>query len=363
MTRPPSPLRALVRPAALSFLAMVASGLVILFGAPHLLDTFGLVQMTGFVAMAMFALSQGFIWGYGGVMSFGQAAFLGLGGYAYAVAVLNLGDSTLPVLLAIVVPMLFAGLLGYFMFYGRISDAYIGVITLTVSVILFQLVNTTSGSQYRIGEAELGGFNGIPAIPALNLPGDAGNPLDPEGIWYAAMGSLILVYVVLRAILASRFGRVVVAIRENETRAQLIGYDPRLYKLLAFMISAGIAGLGGCLFANWGGFISPTVFGLTMSAQVIIFVLVGGLGTLLGPILGAVLIQWLTIEAGAQSLIDSNLGLGAILVTFVLLIPQGLVPVARNLFLRLGTALIGRRMRAKPLGPAPGAALAGEVRR
>ncbi|WP_375410614.1 branched-chain amino acid ABC transporter permease [uncultured Methylobacterium sp.] len=363
MTHAPLPLRSLVRPAALSFIAMVASGIAILLGAPHLLDTFGLVQMTGFVAMAMFALSQGFIWGYGGVMSFGQAAFLGLGGYAYAIAVMNMGDSTLPVLLAIGVPMLFAGLLGYFMFYGRISDAYIGVITLTVSVILFQLVNTTSGSQYRIGEAELGGFNGIPAIPVLNLPGDAGNQLDPEGIWYAAMASLILVYVVLRAILASRFGRVVVAIRENETRAQLIGYDPRLYKLLAFMISAGIAGLAGCLFTNWGGFISPTVFGLTMSAQVIIFVLVGGLGTLLGPILGAVLIQWLTIEAGAQSVIDSNLGLGAILVTFVLLIPQGLVPVARNLLLRLGAFLRGRQVKAKPIGPAPGAALAGEIRR
>jgi ABC-type branched-subunit amino acid transport system permease subunit len=277
--------------------------------------------------------------------------------------VINLGDSTLPVLLAMAVPMLFAALLGYFMFYGRISDAYIGVITLTVSVILFQLVNTTSGSQYRIGAAELGGFNGIPAIPALNLPGDAGNQLDHEGIWYAAMGSLVLVYVVLRAILASRFGRVVVAIRENETRAQLIGYDPRLYKLLAFTISAGIAGLAGCFFANWGGFISPTVFGLTMSAQVIIFVLVGGLGTLLGPILGAVLIQWLTIEAGAQSVIDSNLGLGVILVTFVLLIPQGLVPVTRNLLLRFGEALGGRRMRAKPVGPAPGAALAGEIQR
>jgi ABC-type branched-subunit amino acid transport system permease subunit len=359
----PSPYRALARPAALSFLAMVASGVAILVGAPHILDTFGLVQMTGFVAMAMFALSQGFIWGYGGVMSFGQAAFLGLGGYAYAIAVMNLGDSTLPVLLAMAVPMLFAALLGYFMFYGRISDAYIGVITLTVSVILFQLVNTTSGSQYRIGAAELGGFNGIPAIPALNLPGDAGNQLDPEGIWYAAMGSLVLVYVVLRAILASRFGRVVVAIRENETRAQLIGYDPRLYKLLAFTISAGIAGLAGCFFANWGGFISPTVFGLTMSAQVIIFVLVGGLGTLLGPILGAVLIQWLTIEAGAQSVIDSNLGLGVILVTFVLLIPQGLVPVTRNLLLRFAEALGGRRMRAKPVGPAPGAALAGEIQR
>ncbi|KQS69505.1 urea ABC transporter [Methylobacterium sp. Leaf361] len=323
------------RLSAAGFLATLALGLAILFGAPHALDTFGLVQCTGFAALAMFGLSQGFVWGFAGVMSFGQAAFLGLGGYAYAVAVLNMGDSTVPVLLSILVPMLFAGLLGYFMFYGRISDAYIGVITLTVSVILFQLVNATSGSQYRIGAAELGGFNGIPAIPALNAPGHPDEPLDIEGIWYAAMGALILVYALLRGILASRLGRVVVAIRENETRAQLIGYDPRLYKLIAFMIAAGVAGLAGCLYANWGGFISPTVFGLPMSAQVIIYVLVGGLGTLVGPMLGAVLIQALIIAAGSQSAVDSNLGLGVVLVGFVLLVPQGLIPVARGLGLRL----------------------------
>ena len=316
------------------FLAVVAGGLALLLGAPHLTDSFGLVQMTGFAALAMFALSQGFVWGYGGIMSFGQAAFLGLGGYAYAVSVINLGDSTLAVPIAIVVPMLFAAMLGYFMFFGRISDAYVGVITLTVSVILFQLFNTTSGSQYRIGQAELGGFNGIPGIPVINRIGLPDEQLDIEGLWTVAMGGLIGVYVLLRAILASRFGRVVVAIRENETRAQLIGYDPRFYKLLAFTISAGIAGLAGCLYANWGGFISPTVFGLSMSAQVIIFVLVGGLGTLIGPMLGAVLIQALIITAGGQSMLDPNLGLGIVLVGFVLLVPEGLVPVGRRLALR-----------------------------
>jgi ABC-type branched-subunit amino acid transport system permease subunit len=328
------------------FIAVVACGLAIMFGAPQILDTYGLVQLTVFAAMAVFGLSQGFVWGYAGIMSFGQAAFLGLGGYAYAVAVINMGDSTVPVLLAIAVPMVFAGLLGYFMFYGRISDAYIGVITLTVSVILFQLFNTTSGSEYHIGSAELGGFNGMPSIPPLNLPGST-DPLDQTGVWYAAMACVILVYVILRALLASRFGRVIVAIRENETRAQLIGYDPRLYKLFAFMISAGIAGLAGCLFANWGGFISPTVFGLTMSAQVIIFVLVGGLGTLLGPMLGAVIIQWLINTAGTQTVIDPNLGLGLILVVFVLLIPQGVVPVVRSLLARaVGLPSRGKARRA-----------------
>ena len=310
--------------------AVVAVALVVMFGLPQVLDLFGIVQMTVFAAMAMFALSQGFLWGYGGIMSFGQAAFLGIGGYAYAVAVINMGESTMPVIIAVVVPMLFAALLGYFMFYGRISDAYIGVITLTVSVILFELINSTSGSEYHIGSADLGGFNGIPGVPPLNFPGDASTPLDPTQVWYASMGSLIAVYILLKLILASRFGRVVVAIRENETRAMLLGYDPRLYKLLTFMIAAGIGGLAGCLFTNWGGFISPTVFGLTMSAQVIIYVLVGGLGTLIGPMFGAVGLQYLIILAGSQSLIDSNLGLGIVLVAFVLLVPQGVVPVIRD---------------------------------
>jgi branched-chain amino acid transport system permease protein len=260
---------------------------------------------------------------------------------------MNLGESTLPVIIAIAAPMIFAALLGYFMFYGRISDAYIGVITLTVSVILFELVNSTSGSAYHIGSAELGGFNGIPGVPPLNFPGDASSPLDPEQTWYAAMGTLIAVYVMLRAILESRFGRVVVAIRENETRAMLLGYDPRLYKLLSFMIAAGVAGLAGCLFTNWGGFISPTVFSLTMSAQVIIYVLVGGLGTLLGPILGAVAIQYLMIEAGSQNTVDPNLGLGVVLVAFVLLVPQGIVPMIRDKLLPLRKSAPRERPAAK----------------
>ncbi len=318
-----------------SFAAMVAAGLALLFGLPMVFDLFGLLQMTVFVAMAVLALSQGFIWGYGGVMSFGQTAFFGLGGYTYAVAVLNMGDSTVPVLLSILLPTLFAALLGYFMFYGRISDAYIGVITLTVTVIMFNVVNSTAGDFYTIGNAPLGGFNGMPSVPPLNVPGDPSAPLDPEQTWYAAMGALILVYVLLRAILASRFGRVVVAIRENETRAQLLGYDTRLYKLVVFAIGGGVAGLGGCLYTNWGSFISPTVFGLAASAQVLIYVLVGGLGTLLGPILGAFGIQYLISMIGTQETVNANLVLGAILVVFVLLVPQGVVPVVLALFRRV----------------------------
>ncbi|RYY09021.1 MAG: hypothetical protein EON55_19220, partial [Alphaproteobacteria bacterium] len=96
-----------------------------------------------------------------------------------------------------------------------------------------------------------------------------------------------------------------------------------------------LAGVAGCLFTNWGGFISPTAFSLTTSAQILIYVLVGGLGTLLGPILGAVAIQYLITLLGAQALVNANLVLGVILVVFVLLVPQGIVPVVRDVAVQL----------------------------
>lgn len=319
-----------INKATMGFIIVLLCGIATLFGVPEFVSLFGIVQMTVFVAMAIYALSQGFLWGYGGIMCFGQASFLGIGAYAYAVVAIDVGNTDLGLLIGVLTPAAFAALLGYFMFYGRISDAYIGVITLTVSIILFQLINTTSGAQYHIGQAELGGFNGIPSVPTLNMPGNSAISLSPTGIWYVSMALLIIVYVLLRFILFSRFGKVVIAIRENETRAMLIGYDARLYKLLTFTISAAIAGLAGCIYDNWSGFISPTIFGLSMSAEVIIFVLVGGLGTLIGPILGAVGLQYLMNLAGTQHMIDPNLGLGVVLIGFVLLVPKGVVPVIRD---------------------------------
>jgi ABC-type branched-subunit amino acid transport system permease subunit len=329
-----------------SFALVVVLGLLLLLGLPQVTGLYGVVQMTVFVAMAVFALSQGFIWGFGGIMSFGQSAFFGLGGYTYAIAVINMGDSTVPVLLAMAVPALFAALLGYFMFFGRISDAYVGVITLTVTIILFNVVNSTSNDFYTIGQAALGGFNGMPNVPPLNVPGNPDAAFGPIDTWYFAMGSLIVVYILLRGILASRFGRVVVAIRENETRVQLLGYDARVYKLLVFTIGGAVAGLGGCIFTNWGAFISPTVFGLASSAQVLIFVLVGGLGTLIGPVLGAVGIEYLITIIGTQQTFNSNLVLGVVLVAFVLLVPQGVIPVAWSGIFRM----LPRRIAASAQG-------------
>jgi urea transport system permease protein len=316
--------------------------LLCLFGAvaavvwlPKLVEVFDLMQYTLFAAMSILALSLGFIWGYGGILSFGQTAFFGLGGYTYAVAAINFGDSTGAIALAIVVPALFAAILGYFMFYGRISDVYVGVITLTVTLILFNVVNSTAGDQYRIGNAPLGGFNGMPSVPGINAPGNPSNLLDPQGLWFVTGGALILVYVLLRFILLSPFGRIAIAIRENETRAALLGYDPRLYKLIVFVLGGAIAGLSGCLYTNWGAFVSPTIFSLTLSGQAIIWIIIGGIGSLLGSVVGCVIIQMLVTRIGTQQTFNANLVLGAILVAFVLLLPKGIVPTIRSLVARL----------------------------
>ena len=143
-------------------------------------------------AFAIFATSLNLLVGYAGMVSFGHGLFFGLGAYTYAIAMFNIGESTLPLLLAIILPAAFAALLGYFMFYGRISDVYLCVITLTVTLILFNSVNSTAGPEFHIGAARLGGFNGIPGIPPLNWPFDKATTIDLEGMFYLATGSLLL---------------------------------------------------------------------------------------------------------------------------------------------------------------------------
>jgi ABC-type branched-subunit amino acid transport system permease subunit len=326
-------------------------GLAFLLLTPRFAELDAVLELTVYMIMAILALSLALVWGYGGILCFGQSAFFGLGAYTYAIAMFNIGESTLPVLLAIAAPAGFAALLGYFIFYGRISDVYLGVITLTVTLILFNSVNSTAGPEFHIGVAKLGGFNGIPGIPSLNIPGDRNAQIDLEGMFYLSTALLLATYFGLRLLLASRFGRIIVGIRENERRAELLGYDPRAYKLATFTIGAALAGLAGCLFANWGSFVSPTIFGLAQSAQIIIWVIVGGRGTLIGPIIGCVGIQWLSASLGANQpagsgswsslLSNAPLILGAILIAFVLLVPRGLLPTLGD----WGQSLLRPRIR------------------
>ncbi|NEU99193.1 branched-chain amino acid ABC transporter permease [Bradyrhizobium uaiense] len=311
--------------------AAVIAALSAIIVLPVIYDEYALLQLTIYAILSVLALSLAFIWGYGGILSFGHAVFFGLGAYTYAIGAMNFGETTIALLLSMVIPALFAAALGYFLFYGRISDVYLGAITLTVTLIFFDLASSTSGPQYRIGQVALGGFNGIPSIPQLNVPGFPDWTLSTTELFILSVAILALVYISLRLLISSDFGRVVIAIKENEVRAELLGYDARKYKLVTFVIGGAIAGLAGCLFANWGGFTSPAVFALGQSVQIIIWMVVGGVGTLAGPVIGCVLMQWLTSSLASFGTVNNNLVLGGILVIVVLLLPQGLVPTIARL--------------------------------
>jgi ABC-type branched-subunit amino acid transport system permease subunit len=279
---------------------------------------------------ALFALSLGLMWGYAGLLSFGHSAYFGLGAYTYAIAVINIGESTVPLLLAIAVPAVVAAIIGAMMFYGRISDVYMGVITLVVTLILFKFMSATAGDQYAIGDARLGGFNGMPGFPVLNIPGMPEISLFGLPMYYIAAVSLLGCYLISRWILARSFGRVLVGIRENEARCELLGYSVPAYKTAIFTISAGMAGLAGCLFANWAEIVTPSVFSLRSAAEVIIWTIVGGIGTLIGPILGAMALGMVKLLLGEQTVIDNSLLLGFLLVIVVLAIPRGVVPAVQG---------------------------------
>jgi ABC-type branched-subunit amino acid transport system permease subunit len=306
--------------------------ILLLAAIPLIAGPFKVLQLTQFLILGLLALSLDLIWGYAGIMSFGQRIFFGLGAYAYGVVAINtvdvLGHTNWAVLAGVLLPFVFAVFLGYFTFYGRVSDVYFAIITLAVTLIMLQLMGSTAGSQYKLGKALLGGYNGMTGIPGIRIvvPGFDAVELDITKLYYFVCFLLVAIYVSLRALLNSYFGRIVISIRENEERTSSFGYDTRFYKLAVFSISGALAGLSGVLFAAWGNFINPEVFGLVPSALVIIWVLVGGRGTLIGAIIGTVAVEYATATLGGIFLYQTSLVVGIALVAVVLLFPQGLAP-------------------------------------
>jgi ABC-type branched-subunit amino acid transport system permease subunit len=305
---------------------------------PTILSIFNVVQITVFLIFCLLAVSLDLAWGLAGLLSFGQTAFFGIGGYAYAIISMN-GATTLGSLAAAgVTAGIAAGALGYIAFYGRLSAMFLAVMTLTVTLILLQVMGSTADPSYHIGAAPLGGYNGMTNIPALALdpPFVAAKALGPTGFFWTVSGLLIGAVVLGRLLMIAPFGRVLAAVGENEQRVELLGYDVRWRKLAIFSLSGAVAGLAGALFASWGSFINPEVFSLAQSAQVVIWVLVGGRGSLYGAIVGALLVQAMTQYLGSIGTAYTTLALGSLLVGFVLLLRHGLLPaIARGVTARI----------------------------
>ncbi len=289
------------------------------------------------VVYGLLALSFAFAWGHAGIFSFGQAAFFGIGGYAYGVTGINVSGATGETFSALLVGALvaagLAALLGYFIFYGNVGDVYVAIITLAVTLVLLTFMSSTASPTYHIGSALLGGYNGMVGVPPMLVGGQIA--LGSRGFLLLCIVIAVVVALGVHALLRRPFGRVIAGVRENELRTQLLGYDVRQYKLLAFVLAGAIAGLAGGLYAAWGLFINPAVFGLQQAALVAIWVLVGGRDSLLGAFVGVAIVQGLSSALGGSGGTWTPIVLGLVLIAVVLLLPAGVVPTAQRLARRL----------------------------
>lgn len=304
-----------------------------------MLPDFRLQLLSGWLVYGILALSLAFVWGQAGIFSFGQPAFFGAGGYVYGIIAITYADTTGETLTALIGAMLagacFAALLGYFMFYGRVGDVYISIITFAVTLVLFTVVGATSAPIYKIGEAFIGGYNGLRPIPRIILPGASEQGLTIRYLYWFVVATAAILYLISLWITKRPLGRIFAAIRENELRAELLGYDVRWHKLQAFTIGGAIAGLAGGLFAVWAGVVTPAVFSLAQMALVVIWVLVGGRMSLLGAFAGTLIVQALSFNLGRAGGILSGqtpLVLGIVFVLFVLVLPGGVIPSAISLW-------------------------------
>ena len=265
------------------------------------------------------AMSLDLLMGYTGLVSFGHAAFYGLGAYSTAIlmerGILSLWAS---IAFALLVVGLYAFVVSYFATARR--GIYFALLTLIFAEVVYTFFRYTQ---------TFGGSDGIQGLPdAVLFPGV---PIDtPARKYYLVLAYLLLAWTVCRVVVASHFGRVLVAIRENEDRARFLGYNVQRYKMGACMISALLTGVGGAVYPMRSAFATPDLLVWTESGEFIISVMIGGLGTLVGPIIGGAFFTILRDKV--SSVVDWYfIVIGAVLIVIVLFMPKGLLGLRRLL--------------------------------
>jgi branched-chain amino acid transport system permease protein len=298
-------------------------GLILLALAvlPYTMDLFFQTFITEILIWVLFALSFDLIFGYTGLLSFGQALFFGVGGYTVAILVLKLGWSTgNGLLLSIIVPMIFAVFVGYFSV--KLTGIHFVIITL-----IFALIGSTIGETWS---AVTGGADGLvfPVSP-IQLGLFQIDLMDIKSNYYFVLVLVTLSYLLLRRIVQSPLGKVFIAIRENEDRARLIGYSVERYKLISFVIAGAFSGLAGGLYSLTLKYASANFLHWSVSGHAVVYTIVGGMGTLIGPVLGTGLIM--SLEHYLINILEgTELIIGILLVVMILLAPQGLIGILKR---------------------------------
>lgn len=296
---------------------LAVGGVVVLAVLPFVLSSSQISTWTTYLAFAILALAIDLVWGYTGLLTLGHAAFFGAG--AYLTAKLLTTVPALPdiVVVFVLAPALGAALtlaIGWFLFSANVSDSYFAISTLIVSVVFARVAGEFVGF--------LGGFNGIYGIPTIQIAG-----VEPNGptTYLLVLAVLVALFLLSRAIVTSAFGRQLRGIREDRERTDLFGYNTEVARLLVFVISGAMAGLAGGLYATVDGFVSPPLLGFVLSTEAVIWVAVGGRGTLVGAVLGAILIQYLNSSLSDALVNFWEMALALVFVAVVLGAPRGVV--------------------------------------
>jgi branched-chain amino acid transport system permease protein len=297
--------------------------LALLIVAPFALPEFWRRFLTEILIWGLLAMSSDILIGYTGMVSFGHSAFFGLGMYGAAAALLTTRPPSLWV--AFVYGLLAAAVVAAFVAYfsTRLRDIYFAITTLIFSQIFYVIIFTWT--------EVTGGENGLTfSRPALAIPGLFSIPFTTLTLYWFVLAVLTLSYLVLRRITHSPFGMVLQSIRENEARTRAIGYPVERYKIVAVMLSGLFAGLAGVLYAIQNRFAAPDFVFFLVSGETVIYNVMGGIGTLVGPVVGAAAFLLLR-EALSRFFTEFYLiPVGIIFIAMVIFMPQGLLGFARR---------------------------------
>ena len=292
---------------------------------PMTRSNYEILNMANFMITVILALSLALVWGYTGIFSYAQAAFYGIGGYTYAILCKNFTDPGYTMLFLIggmLAGFLVALFLGYFMFYGGVNDVFVALVTMCFTLVLETFLAQTAGPEWHIGQAQLGGFNGINAIPSLRI-GD----LKLKGTALYIMVLLIMtgIYLFMRIMEKKNLGYCLLSIRENRERSEMFGYNTAFIQMMIFAVSGAIAGLSGVLYTSWGGYIVPTAVGMTQATLPVVLVAAGGRKNPTAVIIFTLFYLILSQKLAASGSQYSLVILGLILLLVVLFVPKGII--------------------------------------
>ena len=272
------------------------------------------------------ALGLCLLWGYCGILSFGQVAYFGIAGYLYGIIAGNLmGNSWGPLIGSVgslVVCAAVAAAFGYFVFYARVQMWIAPILTLVFTLLLETFLGQTAGYQWRVGTVQLGGYNGMTGIPSFQL---GEHIFFGFSFFYYVLILVLVCYFGCRMLVNASWGKVLLAIREDALRTEILGYDIRFRQWATFVLAAVLAGVSGLLYVQWGNYITPSQVGLLQAALPVIWVAVGGRDKLLAVIFGTYALNWLNYSLSSQGNQYALVIIGGLLVAVMLFFPRGIV--------------------------------------